>query len=416
MEINFEHEINDLYNRDQPHEIQEIYHHPNCFYYTGFNQLNEGEPTYEAYENYSQLRNTLQSDMKVNSNIQQTLTEFKCGCTMRSESQDKVDLNLYSNLYDLERDNTKLSGNLEFALELLDLVLGYINHYFNIIFGTDKNIPLNKFKINEVRDVLEKIEERLFSLSKAEAELFLIKNKQDSFQSYQDSTNFLNRTLSTNAMSKDNLKFNKEDNAKRIADLELQLKDLLAQNANLNNTIEDLSKKLEAKKKKVKTIKRFESKGLNGQTAFSFEILPEDSYTVFEDISVNRKGSELSTLTKKSKMSRKRLGKFKVIESGNLYDKYSNKKTDSYISGHWAMDGYESVVKKEGKLTKVLKALVTDKLDLDKKQIIPVKPLNYSHILNKQNDGSKMGSSMTVRTVKFQDSNEANEVEKHKFD
>lgn len=412
MEFNHERQSTADYIQVHLDEIREIYHHPNCYDYIDYSHCNDEANNSEAIENFTNLRTLIQNDIKSKSE-KEPINELKCGCTLKSQNEPTVDLDLYSKLYDLERDNAKLSDNLEFALELLDLVLGYVNHYFNIVFSTEKSIPLNKFKINEVKEVLQSIEERLFSLSQAEAEL--LRMKHDQLMKYNDS-NHLSRTISTNAQSRDNLKYLKDDSGNRITELESKLNNLLEQNNSLKNTIVDLNKKLEAKKKKPKKIKKFDSKELNGQTAFSFEILCDDNYTVFDGISVGRKGSEISSLTKKSKKSRKKLGKFKVIESGNLYDKYSNKKTDSYISGHWAMDGYESVVKKEGKLTKVIKALVVDKLDLDKKQIIPAKPLNYGHILNKQNEGSKMGSTMTVRTVKFQDGNSVNEAEKHKFD
>lgn len=263
-------------------------------------------------------------------------------------------------------------------------MLCFINRYFNIILGNNKKIPLNKFNIYEVRHVLEIIEGRLFNLLQAEAELLL-----KGIQNFSEKCKYTNLSPNTSfnpyPIIKDTSKFNQVGSENRITDLESKLNDLLAQNKSLKSTIEDLNRKLVTQKKKFNTINRFESRELNGETVYSFEILAYNSCT--EDETVNRKTSELSTMTTKS---RKNSGKFKVIESGNLYDKYSNKKTESYISGHWAMDGFESIVKKERNSTKVRRAITTNKLGLDKNLIMPIKPL-----LNKQTSTAKIGSSKT---------------------
>ena len=330
-----------------------ITHHENCF-----KPKNENA----EYNQYFTLSNNLQDNE--DNQLKPSLEELLL-CLENKDKQivwlnDQLESYKISNQnFDkLISENNKIKNKLEFILGNLNNCYQYLNHYFNILFKTNKQIPLNKFNPSEIQSFLETIENRLFDLSNTES-LLQIANK------------------------------NLDESKNQIDKLNNQLKDLTNELLTQRRAFGDQSKNLKNNK----------FTGLKQELVIDFDFMCNDQNDNDNDDILS---SPTTNRTKKSKLK----GKYKKIHPGNLYDKYSNKLTKSFHINNWASDGFESIVIDN----KVVKAEVVDKLDLNPKQIIPVKAKTFAYLLNKQksNEGKSKNEFIRKQTIKA--------VEKYNFD
>ncbi len=232
----------------------------------------------------------------------------------------------------LSEEVDKLRGELEFVLEKYDQSLKYLNRYHNILYESNKILPLHRFCQNELIDFYKEIEDRL------------LYNKASSLSKLENS--------STNEHDNCNLKIR-------------QLLKELDDERNKRNKLKDELNKLKD--------------SLDRRMNESADRIKQ-SADILQNTNFSEQSDNDTLITKPKDKSNKKSysGKFKKIHNGNLYDKYSNKQTSAFISGHWAGDGFTSSI--NGNKAKYE---ISDKIDLSSKQLIPVKLKTFAHLLNK---------------------------------
>lgn len=331
-----------------------IIHHENCF-----KQKNEDAD----YNQYFTLSNNIQDneENQHKPSIEELMHSLENKDKQINMLNDQLDFyknnNYNENFEQLASENNKLKNDLDFILGNLNNCHQYLNHFYNILFKSNKVIPLNKFNPSEVQSFLEAIENRIFELSNTESLLDIANKKLDE---------------SKNQIDK------------------------------LNNQLKDLTNELLAKQRALDS--QPNKHKFNKFTGLKQELVIDMDYMNNDNNENDNDDIMSNPATKRSKSKLK--GKYKKIYPGNLYDKYSNKLTNSFFNGNWASDGFESIVVHN----KVVKAEVVDKLALKPKQIIPVKPKTFAYLLNKQlsNDSKSKNDFIRRETIKA--------VKKHNFE
>ena len=266
-------------------------------------------------------------------------------------------------------DNQVLSNQIQLALEYLDVIFFYLNHYFNIIFHNDKRIKLHKFNPADLTDFLKNIEFRLYDLNSL-ADPNNPKNKPNPeikivYKTDPNTNDFINKLLSENA----NLKSQLND-----------FKELL------NNYVKPRYGADELKKKRV----------VNFQ-------LPDIEPSIKNQSEIDSDDDKRFRIK----------GKVKLMDVNNLYDKYSGKISPIFNAFGWAMSGVASkiVINKYGR-KKLDNYGVHQNLEVKKKQIIPVKNKNYAEYLNKP----KKDENVVISNDGFIKEKSILPIRKHKFD
>lgn len=249
---------------------------------------------------------------------------------MKPNYVDKINRELFL-------DNQSLSNQLEFTLEYLDLCLKYLNHYFNILFHTNKRIKLHKFNIPDLKEFLIALERRMVELS---------------------DPNFVS---------------GKDDNVKIVYKTDPNTNDIIKK---LMDEISKLKSDLNSKNS------RFNDNKLRKEKVVHFS-LPEIEYTTDDDDDMFR-GREVNK-------------KVKMFDPKNLHDKYCGETKPVFHAFGWAGHGTKSVYEKKPPKDreKLVDFGIHEYCIIDKKNIIPVKKPNYSHIFNKSK--SKLTGGTTSR-------------------
>lgn len=305
-------------------------------------------------------------------------------------NKDKTINDLLERLNKQNEENGLLNSQLDFALDMLDKVFGYLNHFSNMIFHSNDNLPLHKFNKDDMTNFLQNMEGRLFDLLDKERKLDKLKNP--------------NPILDPN---------NKNYNGTKELEIKMKFKD---------SVIDDLTKENARLKDEIKRLqqiikdnnlgemkKKFLNSELEQQLVIDFQVLSDENAAEVIDEFINPNDDDdqvgqKAQLTLDKKSSNRT--KYKKIVPGNMYDKYSEKPADKFFSGLWAGDGYTSTFVETGKGKKFIHGEITDKLNLDKKHIIPPKKKTYAFLLNKKEDNV---SKEFIRK-------ETNKVEKHNFE